>query len=153
SAGRWHQENFGEAHFRAADWVVAHTEILLRSDHPGRFASTPPHKEGTITNAFQEFPRFPHFINFSNSAIVVGFRTGGCTARNTPSAYVIGVRPCESFTSSFAPWSASSCTILSNPRFAAPCIAVNPCLLTAFTSAPLSRQSFAASRYSSSDRL
>ena len=41
-----HQENFGEAHLSAADGVVAHNPIFGVSDHPGRFASTPPHEEG-----------------------------------------------------------------------------------------------------------
>jgi hypothetical protein len=41
-----HQESFGGAHLSAAAGVVAHTDIWLVSDHPGRFASTPPHEEG-----------------------------------------------------------------------------------------------------------
>ena len=41
-----HQENFGEAYLSAADGVVAHTEDFGASDHPVRFASTPPHEEG-----------------------------------------------------------------------------------------------------------
>ena len=41
-----HQENFGEAHVSAADGVVPHTVTWLVSDHPGRFAATPPHEEG-----------------------------------------------------------------------------------------------------------
>jgi len=35
-----------EATFDGADGVVAHTEMSLVSDHPGRSASTPPHEEG-----------------------------------------------------------------------------------------------------------
>ena len=43
------------------------------------------------------------------------------------------------------PCSASSLIIASKPRLAAPCIAVNPCELTALTSLPCSQQIFAAS--------
>src|SRR5215813_6789659 len=43
-----HQENFGEAHLSAADGVVAHKRCFGVSNHPGRFASTPLHKEGNI---------------------------------------------------------------------------------------------------------
>src|SRR5215831_5555358 len=42
-----HQENFGAAHLSAADGVVAHKSHSGVSDHPVRFASTPPHEEGT----------------------------------------------------------------------------------------------------------
>src|SRR5207237_6431771 len=44
---------------------------------------------------------FLHFISSCSSAMVAGFRTGGWTARKTPSANVIGVRPCLSLRSSF----------------------------------------------------
>ena len=43
-----HQEIFGAALLSAADGVVAHTEVFGASDHPVRFASTPPHEEGTL---------------------------------------------------------------------------------------------------------
>jgi hypothetical protein len=43
-----HQENFGEAHLSAADGVVAHNYSCGVSDHPGRFAATPPREEGNI---------------------------------------------------------------------------------------------------------
>ena len=47
---RWlrHKEDFGEAHLSAADGVVAHKYSCGVSDHPGRFAATPPHEEGNI---------------------------------------------------------------------------------------------------------
>jgi len=41
-----HQEIFGAALLGAADGVVAHTEVFGASDHPDRFASSPPHEEG-----------------------------------------------------------------------------------------------------------
>src|SRR5262249_35969687 len=43
-----HKEKAGEAHLSAADGVVARKACFGASDHPGRFASTPPHEEGNI---------------------------------------------------------------------------------------------------------
>ncbi|HME98507.1 MAG TPA: hypothetical protein VKK06_01445, partial [Terriglobia bacterium] len=40
--------NFGEAHLSAADAVVALKSRFGVSDHPGRFAATPPHEEGNM---------------------------------------------------------------------------------------------------------
>jgi len=48
-----HKENFGEAHLNAADGVVTRTEVGLVSDHPGRFAASPPHEEGNLNLAEQ----------------------------------------------------------------------------------------------------
>ena len=53
-----HQENFGAAHLSAADGVVAHKSHSGVSDHPVRFAATPPHEEGT-TSAQNRLPLSP----------------------------------------------------------------------------------------------
>jgi hypothetical protein len=54
-----HQENFGAAHLSAADGVVAHKSHSGVSDHPVRFAATPPNKERT-TLAQRRLPLVPN---------------------------------------------------------------------------------------------
>src|SRR5215475_9188333 len=49
-----HKEKAGEAHLSAADGVVAHKACFGVSDHPDRFASTPPHEEGITARRFCE---------------------------------------------------------------------------------------------------
>src|SRR5579871_333983 len=88
--------------------------------------------------------------NFLSNATALGLASGGRIARKIPFAKIRGVRPPISFTSSFAPWSARIWIIDSQPRFAAPWMAVIPSELAALTSAPRSRQSFTASTYSAS---
>jgi MFS family permease len=71
------------------------------------------------------------------SAIETGFGFAGCVARNTPPAQFSGVRPSLSLTSSFAPRATRKRMMSSEPRFAAPWIAVRPIELTALTPMPI----------------
>src|SRR4051794_35327328 len=79
---------------------------------------------------------FVPLISFLSRATVLGFRSAPTDARNTPSAHATGVRPTASFTSTRPPFSTRNLIMSSEPRLAAPMMAVNPIEFTALTSAP-----------------
>ena len=62
--------NFGEARLSAADGVVAHKSRFGASDHPGRFAATPPHEEGIRrSTVFLYIPKYTS-NNFSAQSLI-----------------------------------------------------------------------------------